>query len=108
MVAARNISFGQTCSYEDSQTLKQATQRDCEISTPGDIQSMTGQGFEQFHLRYSCFKWRVNPMTCGNPFQKKSHVYDLPTPEITKRTLVPPFREPGMQVFVACWPLSQH
>lgn len=72
MVAARAISFGQTCSYEASQTLKQATQRDCEISTPGDIQSMTGQGFEQIPLRYSCFKWRVNPMTCGNPFQKKS------------------------------------
>lgn len=76
MVAARNISFGKTFSHEDSQTLEQATQRDCEISTPGDIQSMSGQGFEQSHLRYSCSNWRVTPMTYGNPFQKKSLVYD--------------------------------
>lgn len=76
MVSARNISFGKTFSHEDSQTLEQPIQRDCEISTPGDIQSMTGEGFEQSHLRYSCFKWMVNPMTYGNLFQKKSLVYD--------------------------------
>lgn len=51
MVAARAISFGYTRFYAARQTLKQATQRDCEISTPGDIQSMTGQGFEQIPLR---------------------------------------------------------
>lgn len=87
MVAARNISFGKTFSHEDSQTLEQAIQRNCEISTPGDIQSMIGQGFEQPHLRYSCFKWMVNPMTYGNPFQKKSLVYDSYPPYPLLRSL---------------------
>lgn len=45
--------------HGDSQTLEQATQRGCEISTAGDIQSVTGQGSEQSDLSCSCLDWRI-------------------------------------------------